>query len=302
MSPHKKIPKTEKAKLSPLQKLLKEKDVLLMLYSKSEEGYFYYSITQEDERIIYDLLKSRNPKKPSLIIFLDCSGGNVYAAVKIIDILRTKYKEIIIAIAEEAKSSATLMCLGADKIIMSPISELGPLDKPMWHPAQEGKIISALDIVRSLGSIIDTATNKQRNLADRLVRDSSIKKERAIELAGESIAKLLTPVFNKEDARTYNEAMRFLLIAENYGKEFLTEHMLKYVKDKSLREKVAKIIMNNLVWEYPEHGFAIRRKELKDRLFLIVEDAEKFDFWDELWEIFKQTIGEKNKGKVIKFL
>jgi len=302
MSPGKKIPKTEKVKLSPLQKLLKEKDVLLMLYSKSEEGYFYYSITQEDERTIYDLLRSRNPKKSSLLIFLDCSGGNVYAAVKIMDALRTKYKEIIVAVAEEAKSSATLMCLGADKIIMSPVSELGPLDKPMWHSAQEGKVISALDIVKSLGSIIDTATNKQRNLANRLVGDFDIKKEKAIGLAGESIANLLTPVLNKEDARTYNEALRFLLIAELYGKEFLTDYMLKYLKDKTLREKVAKIVIHNLVWEYPEHSFAIRRRELKDSLFLTVEDAEKFDFWNELWEIFKHTIGEKNKGKVIKFL
>ena len=95
----------KKEELTPLQKLLKKSDVLMMLYPKDEDGYFSENIQAKDEIIIYKLLHDKKETKDSLIIFLDTGGGNVYSAVKIMDTLRTKYKDITIGIAQEAKSS-----------------------------------------------------------------------------------------------------------------------------------------------------------------------------------------------------
>lgn len=149
--------------LTPLKKLLKKSDVLLMLYPKDDEGYFSESITAKDEIIIYKILHDKKEIKESLLILLDTSGGNVYSAVKIMDTLRTKYKNITIAVPQEAKSSGTMMCCGADKLILGPISELGPLDKPMIHPDNETARISALDIVKSIDGMLDTAEEREKN-------------------------------------------------------------------------------------------------------------------------------------------
>lgn len=284
---------------SPLKRLLKRSDVLLMLYPKTQEGYFLQSISEEDEIKIYELIRTYKNPKESLIILLDTSGGNVYSAVKIMDALRTKYKKITIAIPQEAKSSGTMMCCGADKLIMCPISELGPLDKPMIHPDNETARISALDIIKSIDGMLDTAEEREKDLAKEINDSFGIPMEKSLALASESISKLISPMLCREDVKIYNQAKRLLEIADRYGKEFLNGYMLKYL-DKKLRARVVEIVMRRLVWLYPDHGFAIRREELRE-LFFEVDDAETLDYWDELWKEFEQSIGT-SRGKVIKFL
>lgn len=285
---------------TPLQKFLEQRDVLLMLYPKNENGIFFDSIEPEDELTVYELLKKQSDNKDSLLILLDTSGGNVYSAVKIMDTLRTKYKNITIAIPQEAKSSGTMMCCGADDLIMCSISELGPLDKPMVHPDNETARISALDIVRSIDGMIDTAIERQNKLSTEISEGKAgISLHESMDIANDFISKLISPMLCKEDAKFYNQAKRLLVIAETYGSEFLTQFMLKYIKDKKLRERIANMITRRLVWLYPDHGFAIRRNELKDWFFQ-VEYAENLDYWDELYNEFKQNIG--SKSKLIKFL
>lgn len=282
-----------------LKGLLEQKDVLLMLYGKDESGGFYNSITQEDERTIYSLLQKKEDKKTSILIFIDSGGGNVYAAVKILDLLRSMYTHIEIAVAEEAKSSATMMCLGADSLVLCPISELGPLDKPMLHPDNETSSISALDIIRSLDGIIDVAIGKQEYIAGKLMR-RGVSKRDAFSIAGDTVSGLMEPILSKEDGKIYNQARRLLVIAEVYGKDLLTKHALSYIDDDVLRKKIAEIVIERFIWEYPDHNFAIRREEISERLFLRVKKSEDVDYWKELWDEFEKSIG--NEQKIIKFL
>jgi len=279
----------------------KDSDILLMLYSKNELGNFHTSIDSDDEIKIFELIKGKKEFKNNLLIYLDTPGGNVYSAVKIMDMLRGKYKTIEIAIAQEAKSSGTMMCLAADKLIMSCVSELGPLDKPMKHPDDEMVTISALDIAKSLDNILNTAIDKQKVLATQLVDQYRISSAKCLEIAGKFVSDLISPMIAKQDVKIYNTALRLLNIAEMYGQEILTKNMLKYVKEEGLRDKIADMIIKKLVWEYPDHGFAIRRDELRDWFFK-VDNAESADLPDELWSrYFKANIGD-SKRKVIKFI
>jgi ATP-dependent protease ClpP protease subunit len=289
-----------KNEVTPLKTLLNSSDVLLMLYPKDKDGYFSESIQAKDERTVYKLVREKSDPKNSLLILLDTSGGNVYSAVKIMDTLRSKYKDITIAIPQQAKSSGTMMCCGADKLIMGPISELGPLDKPMPHPDNETARISALDIVKSIDGMLDTAEERQKSLAKELSDEFDVPIQKSLALASDSISKLISPMLCKEDAKIYNQAKRLLAIAEKYGTEFLNAYMLKHIDPEKLRDRIAQMIIRRLVWLYPDHGFAIRRNELKE-WFFIVEDAEKIDYWDELWKEFEQNIGA-GRGKIIRFL
>ncbi len=288
-------------KVLPIQKLLKESDVLLMLYPKDKDGIFLQSIQPEDEITVYELLREMKNSLKKLLILLDTSGGNIYSAVKIMDILRTKYEEITIAIPQEAKSSGTLMCFGANKLIMGPISEVGPLDKPMTHPGDETARISALDIVKSIDGMIDIAIERQKALANEIHADFGLPIQRSLMVASESISKLISPMLCQEDVKIYNQAKRLLAIAETYGTEFLNKYMLRYISKERLRRRVSEIIIRRFVWLYPDHAFAIRRDELRDDWYFIVDDAEKLDYWDDLWKEFKQHIGP-DRGKLIKFI
>lgn len=292
-------PPAEK-EVSPLKKFLENNDVLLMLYPKTTKGYYWESIDSEDELTIYKALKEKSNFKDNLLILLDTSGGNVYTAVKIMDTLRTKYKEITIAIPQEAKSSGTMMCCGADKLIMGPISELGPLDKPMIHPDNETARISALDIIKSIDGMLDTASDREKKLAKELNEDFGLPMKQSMELASNSISKLISPMLCREDVKIYNQATRLLAIAEQYADELLKKHMLKYITDEKLRKRIASMLIRRLVWLYPDHGFAIRRNELEE-WFFVVEKAEDKDYWNELWLEFEQRVGSK-KTKAIMFL
>lgn len=284
---------------TPLEKFREKNDVLLMLYPKDENGYFVQSIDQNDETLVYNAVTRQNSSKKSLLILLDTSGGNVYSAVKIMDLLRSKYKEITIAVPHVAKSSGTMMCCGADKIIMSPISELGPLDKPMIHPDNEMARISALDIVKSIDGMLDTAFERQKEFAEKLNTDYGISIQKSLDIASKTITGLVSPMLCREDVKIYNQAKRLLVIAENYGQEFLNENMLKTIKNKNLRQRMARVMIRRLIWLYPDHSFAIRRNELKD-WFFIVEFSEKTEIWPELWKEYEDN--RSNKSKNIRFI
>ena len=87
-------------------------------------------------------------EKIQITLILDSVGGEIYPSYKIINLLRNKCDKLSVFIPEKAKSAATLMTLGADEIIMSAESELGPLDLPMReHPMlEEMKEFSAFKI------------------------------------------------------------------------------------------------------------------------------------------------------------
>lgn len=295
---NKKLPKRN-PNVSPLKKLLQTKDVLIMLYPKNKFGNFYSNIESEDERTVYNLVKNKTKVKKSLLILLDTGGGNVYTAVKIMDCLRTKYDDIAISIPQEAKSSGTMMCFGADKLIMSGISELGPLDKPLPHPDYENEYISALDIVRSIDGTLDNASIRLKELGHEIKNEFGLKIQTSLNIACEHLSKLMSPMLIKENVKTYNQAKRLLAIAERYGSELLGKYMLKYIKNPRFKKRVINYIIRQFVWLYPDHAFAVRREELKDSFF-IVEDTEKFDYWDELYKEFENNIGTSVKN--IKFL
>lgn len=297
---NKKNKEESKKKQTPLSKFVQKNDVLLMLYPKDINSFFSSSIQPEDEIAIYRLLKDKKNIKEKLLILLDTSGGNIYSAVKIMDALRTVYKEITIAIPQMAKSSGTMMCCGADKLIMCPISELGPLDKPMVHPDNENARISALDIVKSIDGMLDTAEEREKRFALELNEEFGLSVKQSLSLASDSISKLISPMLSREDVKIYNQAKRLLAIADKYASELLPAFMLKYIISEKLRKRVTRMIVRQLIWLYPDHGFSIRRNELR-ALFFIVEDSEKIDYWDELWKEFELNIGS-NRGKIIKFL
>lgn len=296
------VKEDQKKALSPLESFLTQNDVLLMIYPKNEDGDFYEYISSADEIKVFELLKKKKEYKKTLLIYLDTAGGNVYSAIKIMDILRAKYPNSIdVAVAQEAKSSGTIICLAADSIIMSSISELGPLDKPLFHPEKEKTVISALDIVRSLDRMIKTAIDKEIELAKSLSKEFNLSNEKALELAGRSIAELMSPMICKEDSKIYNQASRLLDIAKIYTRELLEKHRFKGVESTKLRKAISSLIADKLVWSYPDHGFAIRRVEAKENLLLAVKNAEGLDFLDNLWDnYFKQHIGKKTK--LIEFL
>ena len=73
-------------------------------------------------------------------VLLHSAGGDIDAAEKLISMARETAKNgsLRVIVPHYAKSAATLMALGADKIVMSDSSELGPIDPQLRFSDGQG--------------------------------------------------------------------------------------------------------------------------------------------------------------------
>lgn len=74
-----------------------------------------------------ELISSADKAQP-LHMILSTPGGDGEVAVRMVRALKSRCSELTIIVPDMAKSAGTIMCLGADKIMMSPSSDLGPVD------------------------------------------------------------------------------------------------------------------------------------------------------------------------------
>ncbi len=86
------------------------------------------AIFQQDAMNFEDLLRSTGDSKKGYLI-LTSPGGDPNAAEKLLMMCRERFTEgFHVIVPNYAKSAATLICLGADKILMGYMAELGPID------------------------------------------------------------------------------------------------------------------------------------------------------------------------------
>ena len=104
-------------------------------------------INQNDTVPFVDLLHNIREGE-NIDLLLHTNGGSVDAAEKLIRLVRSRVQDgqLRVIVPELAKSAGTVMVLGADCVVMSDTSELGPIDPQMpfsdsrgnvrWHSVQ----------------------------------------------------------------------------------------------------------------------------------------------------------------------
>ena len=107
------------------------------------------------------LINSDNAKGVSLL--LDSPGGDGLTAERIIQICRNySGGNFEVIVPARAKSAATLVCLGADQILMSPTSELGPIDPQVLFDMGQGvQWTPAHNIITTYDELFNNAVNLQ---------------------------------------------------------------------------------------------------------------------------------------------
>ena len=88
-----------------------------------------------------DLLHNVSNGQP-VDLLIHTFGGSVDAAEKLVKLVRSKVgdSELRVVVPESAKSAGTVIALGADNIVMSDTSELGPIDPQMQFPDSNGNV------------------------------------------------------------------------------------------------------------------------------------------------------------------
>ena len=103
-----------------------------------------------------DLIYDASPES-DLHVILASPGGDGETAVRLVRAAQARCKELTIIVPDQAKSAATLMALGAHRILMSSTSDLGPIDSQFPLPrGDEHVLVSAKDIIAA----VDDAAQK----------------------------------------------------------------------------------------------------------------------------------------------
>ncbi len=104
----------------------------------------------------------------NLDLLLHTGGGSVDAAEKLMGMMRRHVgtAELRIIVPDFAKSAGTLMVLGADSVVMSDMSELGPIDPQIRFSGRWQSAENYLDAYRTHAKMLK---NDRDNLAARIM-------------------------------------------------------------------------------------------------------------------------------------
>jgi hypothetical protein len=118
-------------------------------------------IDRDDTLGFVDLLHNLTPGE-DLDLLLHTGGGDIDAAEKLISMIHNRVgdAELRIVVPDFAKSAGTLMAIGADVILMSDTSELGPIDPQIVLRDDHGN-----RIVHSVQSYLDAYITHSEALA-----------------------------------------------------------------------------------------------------------------------------------------
>jgi len=236
-----------------------------------------------------DLLKVHKllycKKYDALDVILQTPGGDIDAAFSYAKLLKKCTNEINIIVPLYAKSAGTLICLVADRILMTDLSELGPLDTQI-RENQEGdtpEYNSALNGFKALEQVQQHTIETLDIVTKLILSRSGLKMSEAIHLATEFAGHTSGTLYSQLNPIRIGEYARALEIGETYGKIILTRY-------RGWNEPKADSLIKTLVYQYPSHGFIVDYEEL-EKLGLPAElvDIKVADILFSLREILIKT-------------
>lgn len=118
-------------------------------------------IEDDDATMLEELLATTDLDGRELLLLINSPGGDALAAERIVNVCKSYSKDgFRVIVPSMAKSAATMICLGADEILLSNTSELGPIDPQILihdDNGQPSRYQAAHEILESYTDLLDKA-------------------------------------------------------------------------------------------------------------------------------------------------
>ena len=203
-------------------------------------------------------LEKRPVKANHALLVLGTPGGDPHAGFRIARALQHAYGSFDALVPRYCKSAGTLIVIGAQKLYLDDMSELGPLDVQVKKGDELVGLNSGLDIIQAVNYLQNQTMFAFSQYLVELTQTAGLATRVASEIASKLTSGLFEPIAGQIDPMRLAEMQRAMDIAFEYGRR--------------LAEKSGNLRANglgDLVVKYPSHGFVIDRKEAK-RLFIEV--------------------------------
>ena len=230
-----------------------------------------FHISDDAVQVIYTHLKNLNIKSHEKIdLFLHSLGGDGLVPWKLVNLFREFSENFEVLVPYKSYSAATLIALGADKIIMHRMGELGPVDP---------KVANEFNPLNSHGVPIGI------NVEDVASYVSFVKEFVGITHEDELVQALNALTGNIHPLAIGN-VHRFYTQSRMMAKKLLKLHM-KDPKDKHDIEEISETLTSKLFF----HGHPINRKEAVDLKLKIEEPSQEIEnlMW-QLYEMYEEEM------------
>ena len=139
---------------APLRQLETLRGSRALLFACQDRPPFPKSFDDSDLVVLYDCLQALGPVK-HLDLVLHSAGGKVTVTRRLYTLLRQYAQHLTIFVPYKARSSATLLCLGANELVMTPLSELGPLDPHISAASGQGPAVVSAEDIRAYRAVAE---------------------------------------------------------------------------------------------------------------------------------------------------
>lgn len=244
--------------------------------SDSDSDVYAYigPVDRQGYERLSQVLESRNgSRKKNCLLVIVTFGGDPNAGYRIARSLSHNYPngKISVLVPHYCKSAGTLICIGANELVIADTGELGPLDIQVQKPDEMFKSASGLDIIRGLTYLRDNVLESFRSYLIDINQGSGLSTKSASEIASKLTIGIHEPIFAQIDPMRLGEMQAALTIALEYGERLNQRY--QNLKPEAL---------SKLATSYPSHGFVIDRKEARD-LFENVRIPTEYEALIGLW-------------------
>lgn len=226
------------------------------------------SLESSDVPVLGDILRQIGDVN-MLTLLLHSPGGDGTAVEKIVSLCRAQCKKFRVLIPNQAKSAATLIALGADKIVMGPPSELGPID------AQVPVFANGVFRYISAQSFIDARDNLLGRHKEALAKKEDVG----------AIMQMLATL----DLPFITECERMMDLGRDIARKLLSSYMFRRTQD--AKQKIDNVVKTlSSIERFKSHGRMIDGNTARRELDLNVKICGANDpLWKKAWEYYTRA-------------
>jgi hypothetical protein len=245
-----------KDRMSLIKKLEDNRESKILVYITGDRRGLETKIAMDVFPMFHEHLSQIGSQK-KIDLFLYSPGGLTIAGYALVNLIREFCDEFNVIVPFKALSTATLIALGANEIIMTPMGQLSPIDPSVEHPL--GPVVQIPGQARA--GIAPVSVEDVNAFIDLAKNEVNLKEEESLKKVFELLAEKIHPLVLGAVHRS----------REQIG--FLASNLMKY---HSKDEKHIENIVAILTRERFSHNYIISRREAKENLGLnIVEPDEE---------------------------
>lgn len=243
------------------KKIEKEFDSKVLVYVTGDRPNMSSKIAQDAiDLFIRHLEKIGNCKRLSLYLYT--RGGDTAAAWNIVNLLRMYCEELQVIVPHKAHSAGTIICLGANEIIMTKQATLSPIDPSITTPLNPS--------LTTTGELIPVSVEAVKGYLEFAKKELGIEDDEA-----------LSKIYIK-----LSESIHPLVIGEAYrSKDQIKMIAGKLLKPQIKNEEYINQIISFLCSESGGHDYTINRREAEKDLKLPVKKPSE-DQYNIIKEIY----------------